>query len=359
VRKHPLAQMIALGVFAAVVGTAIVLLMDWFPTEADTAAPTIDTLYDVLLVFSVPIFVLVMSVVIYSVVRFRARPGDMGDGAPIHGNTRLEVFWVTVPFLIVTGLSVYGWIVLNDIEKKKPNTMIVNVTAQQFTWHFDYPSQKVKSDQLILPKDRPVEFRLHTKDVIHSFWVPEFRLKSDIVPGMTTKIRLTPNRVGEWNVVCAELCGLGHSTMRQEVKVMPAADFQAWVRKNGSGGQLAAGGGQGGAAGGGQGGAAGGGQGGAAAGKAAFASNGCAGCHTFKPSNASGTVGPDLDQLKAVAAKREKGKSAEAYVKESIDDPRAFTVKGFPKNVMPATSKKDIPPEQLDALVQYLLSGGK
>jgi cytochrome c oxidase subunit II len=335
--------MIALGVFAAIVGTAIVLLMDWFPTEADTAAPRIDTLYDVLLVFSVPIFVLVMSVVIYSVIRFRARPGDMGDGAPIHGNTRLEVFWVTVPFLIVTGLSVYGWIVLNDVEAKKPNTMIVNVTAQQFTWHFDYPSQRVKSDQLILPKDRPVEFRLKTKDVIHSFWVPEFRLKSDIVPGMTTEIRLTPNRVGSWNVVCAELCGLGHSTMRQEVKVMPAADFQAWVQKNGSG-QRAAGGGQG---------------GGAAAGKQAFASNGCAGCHTFKPANASGTIGPDLDQLKAVAAKREKGKSAAAYVKQSIEDPRAFTVKGFPKNVMPTTFKKDIPPQQLDALVQYLLGGGK
>jgi cytochrome c oxidase subunit II len=163
------------------------------------------------------------------------------------------------------------------------------------------------------------------------------------VPGMTTKIRVTPNRVGQWNVVCAELCGLGHSTMRQQVTVMPAAAFQAWVQKNGKGGQ----------------GTANSGQGGAAAGKAAFASNGCAGCHTFKPSNASGTVGPDLDQLKAVAAKREKGKSAEAYVKEAIDDPRAFTVKGFPKNVMPTTSKKDIPPEQLDALVQYLLGGGK
>lgn len=341
-RKHPLAQMIALGVFAAIVGTAIVLLMDWFPTAADTAAPKIDTLYDVLLVFSVPIFVLVMAVVIYSVIKFRARPGDMGDGAPIHGNARLEVFWVTVPFLIVTGLSVYGWIVLNDVEAKKPNTMIVNVTAQQFTWHFDYPSQKVTSDQLMLQKDRPVEFRLKTKDVIHSFWVPEFRLKSDIVPGMTTKIRVTPNKIGSWNVICAELCGLGHSTMRQQVTVMPAAAFQAWVQRNGKGGQ----------------GTANSGQGGAASGKAAFASNGCAGCHTFKAANASGTVGPDLDQLKAVAAKREKGKSAAAYVKESIEDPRAFTVKGFPNNAMPTTFKKDIPPDQLDALVQYLLSGG-
>jgi cytochrome c oxidase subunit 2 len=336
--------MIVLGVVAAIVGTAIVLLMDWFPTDADTAANKIDTLYDVLLIFSVPIFVLVMAVAIFSVIRFRARPGDMGDGAPIHGNTRLEIAWVTVPFLIVTGLSIYAWIELDDIEAKKPNTMIVNVTAQQFTWHFDYPRERVKSDELVLAKDRPVEFRLHTKDVIHSFWVPEFRLKSDIVPGMTTKVRLTPNRVGSWNVVCAELCGLGHSTMRQEVRVLPAADFQAWVQKNGKGGQTAGGGGGG---------------GGAAAAKQTFTSNGCGGCHTFKPAGTNGNVGPDLDQLKAAAAKREKGKSAEAYVKESIEDPRAFTVKGFPKNVMPTTFKKDIPPDQLDALVQYLLGGGK
>ena len=337
--------MIVLGVIASIVGTVIVLLMDWFPVGADTAAGKIDTLYDVLLIFSVPIFVLVMSVAIYSVIKFRARPGDMGDGAPIHGNTRLEIAWVTVPFLIVTGLSVYGWITLNDIEAKKPNTMIVNVTAQQFTWHFEYPKEGIKSDQLVLAKDRPVEFRLHTKDVIHSFWVPEFRLKSDIVPGLTTKVRLTPNRLGSWNVVCAELCGLGHATMRQQVRVLRTAAFQAWVQKNGKGGQAAAGGGGGG--------------GGAAAAKQTFISNGCGGCHTFKPAGTNGNVGPDLDQLKAVASKREKGKGAAAYVKQSIEDPRAYTVKGFPKNVMPTTFKKDIPPDQLDALVQYLLGGGK
>jgi cytochrome c oxidase subunit 2 len=344
VRKHPLAQMIALGVFAAVVGCVIVLLMDWFPTPADTAASKIDTLYDVLLMFSVPIFVLVMTVAIYSVVKFRARPGDMGDGAPIHGNTRLEVFWVLVPFLIVTGLSIYGWITLNDIEAKKPNTMIVNVTAQQFEWHFQYPGEGgVKSDTLVLPKDRPVEFRLHTLDVIHSFWVPEFRLKSDTVPGLSTHIRVTPNRLGHWQVVCAELCGLGHATMRAAVSVVPTAAFSAWVKQKSGGGKQAA---------------AGGGGGGAAAAKQTFASNGCGGCHTFKPAGASGNIGPDLDQLKAVAGKRRKGLSAPAYVKQSIEDPRAYTVKGFPGNVMPTTFKKDIPPKQLDALVQYLLSGG-
>ena len=231
VRRHPLARMIAYSVIASIVGVAIVLYMDWFPAKASSAAQPIDRLYDVLLIFSVPIFVLVMSVAIYSVIVFRARPGDTGDGAPIHGNTRLEVFWVTIPFLIVSGLAIYGWIVLDDIEAKQPNELVVKVVGQQFTWYFEYPEEKVKSSELVLPRDRPVHFRISTNDVIHSFWVPEFRLKSDAVPGITTNVRTTPTRVGRWSVVCTELCGLGHSTMRQTVRVIPARDWSSWLEQ--------------------------------------------------------------------------------------------------------------------------------
>ena len=180
--KHPVARMIGIGVLASLVGIAITLWMDWFPEPASTSADKIDTLYDVLLICSVPVFVLVMTIAIYSVVRFRAKPGDLGDGAPIHGNTRLEVIWVTIPFIMVAALAVYGWITLDDIEAKQPNEMVVNVTGQQFTWHFQYPSEKVETSELVLPVNRPVEFKIHTKDVLHSFWVPQFRLKSDVVP---------------------------------------------------------------------------------------------------------------------------------------------------------------------------------
>ena len=138
-----------------------------------------------LLVVSVPIFVLVMTVVVYSVTRFAAKPGDMRDGPPIHGNTRLEVIWVTIPFLMVTGLAIYGWIVLDDIEAKQQNEMVVNVTGQQFAWTFEYPGQNVNSNELVLPVDRPIDFRIKTNDVLHSFWVPAFRLKSDAVPVTT------------------------------------------------------------------------------------------------------------------------------------------------------------------------------
>ncbi|MEA2361738.1 MAG: cytochrome c oxidase subunit [Thermoleophilaceae bacterium] len=337
--RHPIAKMIGLGIVASVVGIAISLWIDWFPQSAAGSANKIDTVYDVLLICSVPIFVLVMTVAIYSVVRFRAMPGDMRDGAPIHGNTRLEVFWVTVPFLMVTALAIYGWIVLDDIEAKQPNTLVVKVTGQQFTWSFDYPSQKVHSTELVLPKDRPVEFRIHTKDVIHSFWVPEFRLKSDAVPGLTTKIRVTPNRIGHYQVVCAELCGIGHSTMRQDVRVVAAGAFNSWLddQKQAAGGAPSSGGG-------------GGGGGGAPDGAAIFAANGCGSCHTFKPANATGTVGPDLDNI---------DKPTAAFIRQSIVDPNKVITKGFAPDIMPQDFGDKLSPEELDALVEYLLKAQK
>jgi cytochrome c oxidase subunit 2 len=231
--KHPLARMLLIGLVASLIGVAIALAIDWFPDGATTQAHEIDTLYDVLLIVSVPIFVLVMTVAIYSVIRFRARPGDMSDGAPIHGNTRLEVVWVAVPTVIVSLLAAYGWIVLNNVEAKQPNEMHVRVIAQQFAWHFQYLDEQGKptTNTLYLPKDRPVKFDVVTRDVLHSFWVPAFRLKTDTVPGLTTHIRVTPNKFGTFDIVCAELCGLGHSTMRQNAHVVSDQAFKAWLVK--------------------------------------------------------------------------------------------------------------------------------
>jgi cytochrome c oxidase subunit 2 len=341
--RHPVARMIALGIVASLVGIAIALLIDWFPTPASGSAHKIDTVYDVLLICSVPVFVLVMTVAIYSVVRFRAMPGDMRDGAPIHGNTRLEVVWVTIPFIMVTALAIYGWIVLDDLEAKQPNTLVVNVTGQQFTWSFDYPGDKVHSTELVLPKNRPVEFRIHTKDVLHSFWVPEFRLKSDAVPGLTTKIRLTPDRIGHYQVVCAELCGIGHSTMRQNVRVVALGEFNTWLsdQKKSAAGAPAGGTGGGTQAGGG---------GAKPDGAAIFAANGCGSCHTLKPANATGTVGPDLDHI---------DKPTSAFIRQSIVDPNKVITKGFSPNIMPQDFGKKLSPAELDALVEYLLKAQK
>jgi cytochrome c oxidase subunit 2 len=231
--KHPLARMLGIGLVASLIGVAIALAIDWFPDGATTEAHEIDTLYDVLLIVSVPVFVLVMTVAIYSVIKFRARPGDMGDGAPIHGNTRLEVIWVAVPTAIVSILAAYAWIVLNNVEAKQPNEMHVRVIGQQFAWHFQYLDEQGKptTNTLYLPKDRPVKFDVVTRDVLHSFWVPSFRLKTDTVPGLTTHIRITPNKLGTFDIVCAELCGLGHATMRQSAHVVSTEAFEAWLAK--------------------------------------------------------------------------------------------------------------------------------
>jgi cytochrome c oxidase subunit 2 len=331
--KHPVAKMIGIGVLASLVGIAITLLIDWFPQDASGAADKIDTLYDVLLICSVPIFVLVMTIAIYSVVRFRAKPGDLGDGAPIHGNTRLEVIWVTIPFLMVTALAIYGWIVLDDLEAKQRNEMVVNVTGRQFTWTFEYPSEKVNTAELVLPVDQPIEFKINTKDVIHSFWIPQFRLKSDAVPGLTTRIRLTPDRVGRYEVVCAELCGIGHSTMRQFVRVVPAGDFRSWLSDQ----KKAAGGGGGGG---------GGGQAGGANAEQLFTSAGCSGCHTLAAAGATAKVGPDLGKL---------GDADAAFIRESIVDPNAEVEKGYNPDIMPQDFGDRLSKQELDALVKYLL----
>ena len=340
-QKHPLAKMLFLGIVASVIGVLICLQIDWFPTQGSTQAEEIDTLYDILLIVSVPIFVLVMTVAIYCVIAFRAKPGERGDGAHIHGNTKLEVVWVSIPFIIVTVLAIYSWVVLDDIEAKQDNEMIVNVTGEQFAWSFEYPDEGgVKSNELVLPVDRPVFFQINAKDVLHSFWVPEFRMKQDAVPGIETVTRVTPHREGTFRVVCAELCGIGHATMRQQVRVIPAEEFDAWLKEQESG-EAAPAGEEGGDA--------------AAAGREIFTSTGCNACHTLADAEASSQVGPALDELASVAGDRKKGTSPEDYVREAIVDPAAFAVEGFSGDTMPGNYADQLSPEEIDTLVQYLL----
>lgn len=338
--RRQVLQMLGIGLVAAVILTGITLVMDWFPTQASTAAEPIDFLYDLLLIASVPIFVLVMTVAIFSVVRFRARPGDEGDGAPIRGNSRLEAIWVTIPFLIVAALAVYGWVVLDDIEAKQPDSLLVRVTGQQFSWSFEYPQRggaPVKSDALNLPLNQPVELEILSKDVIHSFWVPAFRMKQDAVPGVKASTLVTPSRLGSYPIVCAELCGIGHSTMRQTANVMPANEFSAWLASKRQPLAGARGGDP------------------LGAGRQLFAAQGCAGCHTLADARARASTGPSLDGLAEIAGKRDPRLSLEDYVRESIVNPDALVVRGYPSAVMPANYSDQLTNREVETLVDYLV----
>jgi cytochrome c oxidase subunit II len=240
VEKSLLLRVLGLGLLAAAIGIVLGLLIPWFPAAAATQAHTIDTLYYVLIIVTVPVFVLVTTVVLFSAWRWRVRPGEERlDGPPIHGNTQLEVIWTALPSAIIAALVVYAAIVLHDIGVAKPGSINIGVTGQQFEWTFSYPGyhdaagKPIVAYDLTLPINRPVNFAIHSVDVIHTFWVPAFRLQEDAVPGITTPLRATPDRLGTYEIICTNLCGYGHSTMRATVHVVTAAAFTTWLSEHG------------------------------------------------------------------------------------------------------------------------------
>ena len=222
-RSHFL-QLLAIGLIASIIGIALGLLIDWWPAQGSAEASQVDTLYDVLIIFSVPMFVLVVTVVLYCAWRYRMKPGEEElDGPPIHGNTRLEIIWTAIPAIILVALCSYSFAVLTDIEDADARALNVRVVGEQFTWTFYYrdgSGKEIASPQLYVPRGQQVNFTVQSQDVIHDFWVPAFRVKIDAVPGINTHLRVTPDRVGDYPVICAELCGLGHSVMRQTAHVM-------------------------------------------------------------------------------------------------------------------------------------------
>jgi cytochrome c oxidase subunit 2 len=354
--RRAAAQMLIVGVIASVLGIALGLAINWFPPAASTQADKIDTLWDILLIASVPVFVLVTTVIAFSVINFRMRPGEEGlDGPPIHGNTRLEVIWTAIPAILIVGLVVYAYVVLRDIEKTPAlaagqKERVVKVFGEQFAWTFLYNEggRQFRSAQLYLPANESVKFEVQSKDVIHDFWVPDFRMKIDAVPGITTSYRVTPksSAIGPHQIVCAELCGLGHAFMRQTAHVMTKPQFAAWVRKTSA------------PQGGGGGGGGGGGQAAAPDGKAVF-TNGkdstgaapCGACHTLSEASTNGTTGPDLDQVL-------KGKDA-AFIKQSILQPDAEIAKGYAKGIMPPNYGSTLSGAEVDALVKFLSEATK
>jgi cytochrome c oxidase subunit II len=240
-RQRSLTLAILLGVLATAAGIVLSYVIHWFPAAASRQAHRTDTLYHVLVIACVPIFVLVTGVILYCVWQFRMKPGEeLKDGPPIHGNTRLEVLWTVLPATLLMSMIGYSFVVLHDNEKKPAKEIEVNVTAQQFAWTFEYPSSvtagaPVHSTQLYLPKGESALFNLRSKDVIHAFWIPAFRLQEDVVPGITTHYRATPDLLGSYPIVCNLLCGLGHSLMRSIVHVVPPEQFRSWLASHPSG----------------------------------------------------------------------------------------------------------------------------
>jgi cytochrome c oxidase subunit 2 len=375
VRNRPLLQMLVIAVVATAIFIPVALVIPWFPANAGKQASNIHTLYDVLLIACVPIGVLVLTVVLFSVWNFRMRPGQENmDGPPIHGNTRLEVVWTAVPALLIVSLCTYAYTVLRSNEDTKKNETTIYVTERQFAFEFSYPQpggKAIVSPDLYLAKDQPVVFKLNSLDVIHSFFVPEFAVKLDAVPGITTTLRVTPTRLGNYPAECTELCGAGHALMRAPVHVVTPQAFQTWLQSqkpNGpapigqpppnatqpgipSGGAAPApapttttgGGAPSGTS--------------AAAGKAVFTNPnvGCGSCHTLAAAGTTGTVGPNLGVTEVPDSKK-RGLPLKQFIQESITKPNAFISPGFQPNIMPQTFSQSLSQTQIQALVNFIAS---
>lgn len=301
-----------------ILGMALVLVGLWvgqninlLPVDASSNAPVYDDLFRVLFVIGTILFVGIVGLVLYSLVRFRRRSGDLRDGLAIEGNLPLEIVWTAIPAVVVLFVGIYSYDIyermggmapLNDHSLHQaaavtPAAMVhsvgvhahgdnpaaemiqpgfsradssgsapslqqvaadpdpnradqeriwagigplrgdgqvfpVDVTAMQFAFLFHYPEGDFISGELHVPSDRPIELRMQAKDVIHAFWVPQFRLKQDVIPGQTTVLTFTATRPGSYPIVCAELCGPYHGGMRSTVVVHEADDFEAWLARN-------------------------------------------------------------------------------------------------------------------------------
>ena len=325
-RRGSIIQLAAFSLFFAGICTVVALAIPWLPPAAGEEASRIHWVYWFTTAICIGVFSVVAAVLAYSVLHFRAKPDDDQDGPPTHGHTRLEIVWTAIPAVLVTAISIVSAIVLAQNSRAGANPLVVKVKAVQFAWNFTYPNGK-SYGSLTLPKGRHVKLDITSNDVIHSFWSPELSQKQDAVPGQHNFLVVTPTRTGTFPVICTELCGLGHSLMRSHVTIVPAAEFDAWMKR---GGQAAAG----------------------PPGLAVYQQNGCGGCHVFKPAGSAGNVGPDLDNLKAYAAKANRGPLAQ-FIEESIVKPGAYLAPGYP-DAMPHIFGTQIPPDKLKQLVQYL-----
>jgi cytochrome c oxidase subunit II len=269
---------------ALVVGITLTLASLWIgqnhglmPISASVEAKKIDDLFNAMMAISAGLFFIVQGAILYSVFFFRRRPGDDTDAAPIEGNVPLEILWTAVPTVIVMWLAVYSFDVYKAVdgvaaigsnhmahqhaptmaampgsamaagmpsgsmfsnplaappisvgENATESPMVVNVQGLQYAWIMTYPETGIVSGELRLPQNRPVRLNISANDVIHAFWVPEFRLKQDAIPGQETHLSFTPNRVGTYPLICAELCGAYHGGMNTRVIVQSPEEYKAW-----------------------------------------------------------------------------------------------------------------------------------
>ena len=334
-RRH----FVIVGVLVVIVTIGMSLLLTnqfLLPVEASAQARTIDNLFNLHFKVIAFLFALIVVFMLYSIVVFRRKPGETEEGDHFEGHTGLEIAWTIFPLAAVLYFAYLGAQSLADTRKVDPGAMVVNVTASQWAWSFEYPDSGVTSDQLHLPANRQVLLKLTSLDVIHSFWVPEFRVKQDALPGEQNikELRVTPTLAGEYKVRCAELCGTRHAYMEAAVIVEEPSAFNAWLQQQV---ELA--------------------NNPVERGKRTAAKFGSIGCHAVDDSPTAPNVGPAWLGLYGKQESFANGTTAtvdDAYLHESIVDPNDKGVQGFSPNIMPATFGQVMTEAEIADVIEYI-----
>lgn len=268
------------NIITLIAGILLTLISLWYgqnhglmPIAASQGAEEIDGLFDLMMTIATGLFLIVEGVLVYCVFKFRRKKGDQSDGPPVEGNVPLEIVWTAIPTIIVFVLAIYSFEVYNNLGGLDPNTsrdfaeeqiagengemvalnpnqrnialgignssaegekqpLVVNIQGVQYAWIFNYENSGVYSAELHVPVNQPVELKMTATDVIHAFWVPELRLKQDVIPGRDAELIFTANRLGEYPIICAELCGAYHGSMKTVLKVESEEDYQQWIQDN-------------------------------------------------------------------------------------------------------------------------------
>jgi cytochrome c oxidase subunit II len=299
--------------------------------SASAIAAQSDSVFIFILCIAAFFFVLTQGFLIYFAIRYRHKKGEERETPDIRSNLFLETFWIVIPTLLVFAIFVYGFVVYKKIVAPLPNAMEVGVVARQWMWEFKYPDGKTSINELRLPVGKPVKLTMTSPDVIHSLYLPDFRIKQDIVPGRYTTMYLQPDRIGRFQIFCAEYCGTGHSQMLAMLVVEKQGEYDEWIKGGGEAHK---------------------GEAPLEKGKELFARSGCNACHSTdgKPG-----VGPTLKGLFGRQVKLSDGRAVTAdedYIRESIVDPNAKVVAGF-QPVMP-TFKGSLKEDDISALITYI-----
>ncbi len=320
-----------LVIIGALVMDKLLIAVLPLPTPSSAQAEGVDFLFRLHMGLISFFFSLIVVFVIYSIVVFRARKGDEGDGEYIHGHTTLEIVWTVVPLIIVIYLGFLGTKVLGEVTQAQPDEKVIQVTGFQWGWRFEYPEEGITSTTLVLPKDQPIRLEMQSEDVIHSFFIPEFRVKQDLVPGHVTTLRITPTKEGGFVLRCAELCGTRHAYMLADVQVLERADYDAWVAEQTAQAELPP----------------------AELGAKIAQTQGCQGCHSLDGSPSAGPTWKGLFGREETLADGSTVVVDEEYLRESILHPQAKVVEGF-QPIMPTNYGEKLSNEEINAIIEFI-----